>query len=408
MTPSEKIDDYARGWSGLMKLVRNGHSWSGSERNRFFLNGQNGNFHEMSHLAGLDQIEDGRGLAIVDWDQDGRLDLWYRNRNAPRLRLMLNRRESPPSLAIKLEGTKSNRDGIGAIVELLPALDGQRAVQSVKAGDLFLSQSSKTLHFGLGQENTYTQAAVTWPGGEREVFHGIDQKGGRFLLKQGTSQAIRLAARPPVNLKPQELSRPSQTSGEARIILPARVLFPEVTFRNQVAQSKTLPRDGKPRLLLLWSASCPHCQTSLKKLSDQAAAIRAANLDVLALSTDALAGPDADTAATYTLIDQTKFPFAWGTIDTPSAARIHHFQETLFDRTPAASVPLAILLDENQRALAIYRGELPISTILQDWKTLQRASDTQLYHLAPPLHGSWFTNPLPRPEVDRIFRTRKN
>ena len=82
MSPSENIVDYTEGWAGLMKLVRNGYSWSGDERNRFFLNGRQGAFHEISHLAGLDHSEDGRGLAIVDWDQDGRLDLWYRNRSA--------------------------------------------------------------------------------------------------------------------------------------------------------------------------------------------------------------------------------------------------------------------------------------------------------------------------------------
>ena len=148
-----------------MKLVRSGHSWSGSERNRFFLNGGQGRFHEMSHLAGLDQIEDGRGLALVDWDHDGRLDLWYRNRSAPRLRLMLNRRESPASIAIKLEGTTSNRDGIGAVVELLPAQKTKLLVRSVKAGDLSLSQSSKWLLFGLGDETGYTHASVIGPGG---------------------------------------------------------------------------------------------------------------------------------------------------------------------------------------------------------------------------------------------------
>ena len=83
MSPTE-VEDNIRGWSELMKLVRKGYSWSGGERNRMFLNEQGGAFHEMSHLVGLDHADDGRGLAVVDWDQDGRLDLWYRNRTAPR------------------------------------------------------------------------------------------------------------------------------------------------------------------------------------------------------------------------------------------------------------------------------------------------------------------------------------
>ncbi len=107
MSPSSENlpEDYARGWSDLMRLVRRGYSWSGGERNRFFRNRGDGQFHEMSHLGGLDGVGDGRGLGVVDWDQDGRLDLWYRNRTAPRLQLMMNRRECGESVAIRLQGT---------------------------------------------------------------------------------------------------------------------------------------------------------------------------------------------------------------------------------------------------------------------------------------------------------------
>jgi len=408
VSPSEKITDYARGWSDLMKLVRNGHSWSGSERNRFFLNGGQGKFHEMSHLSGLDQIEDGRGLALVDWDLDGRLDLWYRNRSAPRLRLMLNRRQSAPAIAIKLEGTTSNRDGIGAVVELLPAQKNTRLVRSVKAGDLFLSQSSKWLHFGLGDETGYTQASVIWPGGEKETFKGISVKSERFLLKQGTGRAVAVTARKAIGLELKALPKISNHNGSLRIILPARVPFPILTYRDQAAQLKTLTADGKPRLLILWSGICDHCKTTLQEVAKNSAAIRASELEVLALTVDGLEGPASDLTAAYDLIDQTKFRFPWGATDQRSAQLIHKFQEALFDRTPAASVPLAILLDPSNHALAIYRGEFAIAEVLQDWQTLQNATPNQLHHLAPPLSGTWFTNPLPQRAVEQLFRVKNS
>ena len=357
----------------------------------------------MSHLAGLDQIEDGRGLALVDWDHDGRLDLWYRNRSAPRLRLMLNRHESPASIAIRLEGTTSNRDGIGAVVELLPAIKGKRLVRSVKAGDLFLSQSSKWLHFGLGDKSGFTQASVIWPGGKKEIFKGIDTSMGRFSLKQGTGKAIAVAARQPIQLEANPLAKSSSNEGNARIILPARVPFPSLTFRDQSAQLKTLIRNGKPRLVILWSGTCGHCKSTLKEVSRNADQIRASELEVLALSVDGLAGPAADVSPAYNLIDQTKFPFPWGMTDPRSARLIHKFQEALFDRTPAASVPLAVLLNPASQAVAIYRGEFPVAEVLQDWRAIGTANETQLHHFAPPMGGTWFTNPLPQREVSRLF-----
>jgi len=385
-----------------MQLVRGGYSWSGGERNRLFRNGGDGRFHEMSQLAGLDHPDDGRGLAVVDWDQDGRLDLWYRNRTAPRLRLMMNRRDCGESVAIRLEGTSTNRDGIGAVVELLPAAAVGRLVSSVRAGDLFLSQSSKWLHFG--GSGGVTGAEVLWPGGARERFSGISS-GGRYLLKQGDGVArpwAKSARRIVSALEEQPLS-PTLDDGLARIILPARLPFPPVVYRNPAAQPATVGGDGKPRLLILWSGTCPHCREGLRTLRAAEQSIRAAGLEVIALAVDGLAGPTADLSAAYDLIDEVKFPFAWGLIDAGSAERIHRLQAALFDRTPASSVPLGILLDERGDAVAIYRGPFAVEDVLQDWKAIGGASERQLYHLAPPLQGWWFTNPLGRGEVVRLF-----
>ena len=400
MSPSENIDDYAKGWTGLMKLVRNGYSWSGNEQNRFFLNGRKGTFHEISHLAGLDQSEDGRGLAIVDWDQDGRLDLWYRNRSAPRLRLMVNRKESHPSVALRLEGTNCNRDAIGAIVELLPSSQNGHWVQSVKAGDLFLSQSSKWLHFGLGEETEDFTAQVIWPGGTKELFTGI--KAGRFHLKQGSGIVRQINSRQKLEMAHRQLTRPHHQSN-AHILLPARVPFPPLSYRNQAAKLLKSSHNRNPTLVLLWSSTCPGCENNLKQVASQMKAINDNQLIILALSADGIDGPKSNLNPAYELIEKTKFPFPWGIIDQKSAREIHRFQENLFDRTTKASVPLAILLDQNHRALAIYRGELSLPVLLADLKTLLSSNAIQRYHLSPPMRGTWFTNPLGQSEVDRLF-----
>ena len=400
MSPSENIKDYAEGWSGLMKLVRNGYSWSGGERNRVFLNGTKGGFHEMSHLAGLDQSEDGRGLAIVDWDQDGRLDLWYRNRSAPRLRLMVNRRKAPPSISITLEGDTCNRDAIGAVLELISPFKNERSVRSVKAGDLFLSQSSKWLHFGVGSEGLEYTAKVLWPGGTQETFTGV--KAGRIQLKQGSGVTQQIQPRPQIDINHKELIAPT-VNASAQILLPARIKFPILGYRNQAAKRLSTFGRRNPKLIVLWSGTCPSCKSSLEKFAKQQEAIQGSKLEVLALSTDGIDGPSSDLSPAYDLVEKTKYPFPWGIIDQHSALKIHQFQEKFFDRTPLPTVPLAILVDQHHRALAIYRGELVIATILADSRTLLYGNAIQLYHLAPPMKGTWFTNPLPQREVDRLF-----
>lgn len=403
MSPSEDIKDYADGWASMMKLVRNGYSWSGGERNRFFINGRKGAFYEMSHLAGLDHSEDGRGLAVVDWDQDGRLDLWYRNRSAPRLRLMHNQNQSYPSVSLRLEGTSCNRDAIGAVVELLSELKNDRSVQSVKAGDHFLSQSSKWLHFGLGTNKDESTAEVLWPNGQKETFTGI--KAGRFHLKQGSGIAQQIKARTQTTFKQEHLTLPNPSSN-ARILLPARVPFPVLNYRDQTAKRLTTKRAPNPKLIILWSGSCPNCEASLKTLTANAKGIQQNGLEILALATDGTEGPASDLSPAYDLIGKTKLPFPWGFIEQKSTQKLHRFQEQLFDQTPTPSVPLSILLDQNHRALAIYRGELAAPTILGDLREILNVMPVQRYHLAPPLKGTWFTNPLPPREVNRLFPLR--
>ena len=57
-------EDYIEGWSATYELIRQGKSWSGRERNTCYLNTGNGSFADVSSVAGLDFLDDGRGLAV--------------------------------------------------------------------------------------------------------------------------------------------------------------------------------------------------------------------------------------------------------------------------------------------------------------------------------------------------------
>jgi enediyne biosynthesis protein E4 len=104
-----------------------------------------------------------RGAAYADIDNDGALDVLITT-NGGRAYLYHNEGGENPSLRVKLQGTKSNRDGIGAVVRLINNKDQQW--QTVHSGSSYLSQSELALTFGLGQQNQADAIEVQWPSGQ--------------------------------------------------------------------------------------------------------------------------------------------------------------------------------------------------------------------------------------------------
>src|SRR5206468_10916576 len=118
--------DYEQGWNAINELIRSDGTWSGFERNVFYANNRDGTFSDVSGVVGLDFLEDGRSFALADFDHDGRLEVFLKNRNAPQLRILKNVMDDlPPSIAFRLRGTKSNRDAIGASITIETESDRQ-------------------------------------------------------------------------------------------------------------------------------------------------------------------------------------------------------------------------------------------------------------------------------------------
>ena len=212
----------------LVDMMQRGRSFSGRERNCCFLNNSSGRFATVSAVSGLDFPDDARATAVVDWDQDGDLDLWIANRNAPRLRLMRNnatRRGGFLAFQLQGNGTSTSRDAIGARVEVVAAeLKGQRLIRTLRAGEGFLSQASKTVHFGLGGSAEIEKVIVNWPGGAREQFTGITPN-GRYRLVQGTGQARRVPRRANVQLRAEQQPK-AKRAGAVRVPLVTRLPLP--------------------------------------------------------------------------------------------------------------------------------------------------------------------------------------
>lgn len=149
--------------SGAEQILDLGvHSLNGYEHNGLFRNNGDGTFTDVGWLQGADLDNDGRGVAIFDFDQDGRLDIALRNYIQPAV-LLRNTGAKRHWISFQLVGTSSNRDAVGAHIRLRTGNTWQTRV--VTAGSGYLSGSSLRLHFGLGNAKTVDEVEISWPSG---------------------------------------------------------------------------------------------------------------------------------------------------------------------------------------------------------------------------------------------------
>jgi hypothetical protein len=159
--------------------VRNINGIGYAQPPQLFLNNGSGNSNGKATFVdvaaeiggGFDQPKVGRGLAYGDFDRDGDLDLLITTNNGPAYLYRNDQTGSNKSIRIRLVGTKSNRDAIGALVKVYCG----GAVQSrlVKGGSSYLSQSELPLTFGLGKRDKIDHVVIQWPSGKTEDYKNL-------------------------------------------------------------------------------------------------------------------------------------------------------------------------------------------------------------------------------------------
>ena len=120
----------------------------------------------------------GRGMTRLDFNHDGRQDFLITHLDAPSA-LMMNQTETPNHwLAIQLVGTSSERNAIGAQVDV--HVGDQVLSNWIVGGDGYLSRNQPTVNFGLGTADKVNKIVVTWPSGVQQTF--ADPKVDAYLL----------------------------------------------------------------------------------------------------------------------------------------------------------------------------------------------------------------------------------
>jgi tetratricopeptide (TPR) repeat protein len=387
--------------SPVSALIRGGRSLSGHERKCCFLNLQQGKFANISAVSGVDFPDDGRAIGVLDLDLDGDLDLWMVNRSGPQVRLLRN--DSPPGhhyVALMLEGVKCHRDAIGARVEVRLRGDAHAPqIKTLRAGESYLSQSSKWLHFGLGTYTEIENVVVRWPGGAAEEFRGL-QPDRHYRLVQGSAGQGGGQAKPwepPPQVATRVPLKPSTCEGlkstPHRSFLGKRFLLPKLEYQPWTGRAAQVaaPR-GQPLLLVLWASWCGPCLEELQGLQARQAELSAAGLHVLALSVDGLADErtNKDDAQAFLQRHEVSLPAGMATVQLVDT--LQFFLDSLFARDVPIGVPHSFLMDSQGQLSAIYRGAVDVQQVLADQKKLS-LSGQELCNAGVPFAGRWIDIP---------------
>jgi hypothetical protein len=149
-----------------------------------FLNTGNGSFRDVAKEAGREFATPkvARGVAYGDFDRDGDCDVLLTTNAGPAFLYRNDVTNSNQSIRFQLEGRKSNRDAIGAVVRVSTSAGSQTAM--VKSGSSYLSASEKALTFGTGKATSVASVTVSWPSGRSEEHKNL-ATGRTYRLVEG-------------------------------------------------------------------------------------------------------------------------------------------------------------------------------------------------------------------------------
>jgi tetratricopeptide (TPR) repeat protein len=376
--------EYEQGWNAINELIRSDGTWSGFERNVFYLNNRDGTFSDVSGIVGLDCVEDSRTFVLSDFDHDGRQEMVLKNRNCPQLRFFKNViPELAPAIAFRLTGKKSNRDAIGASVTVETELG--RQTRWLQAGSGFLAQHSKEVFFGLGTTKGPVRATIRWPSGLLQNLSDLPPN-HRVWVEEGmppsrTDPFVKSPGSPAEALGDFSTPEVLPTATESWLLAPVQA--PDFSLRGKDGRLESLSaRRGKAVLICFFSASSAGSEDYLEQFEKLNAHRGREGLQLLFIDVDHAQGGDERQHQTRS---PQNFPILQATQDVIAIYNL--LFRSLFDRHRDLSLPTGFLLDEAGDIVKIYQRIIDNEHFGEDFKNIPR-TDAQRIAKALPFPGA--------------------
>lgn len=171
-----------------------------------------GTFTDVSDDMGVTDSDKGKGLLVFDYDKDGDLDLFIVNNLGFPILYRNDATGGNHWLRVKLRGTFSNRDGIGAVVTVERNEGGPNQYREISGGSHYLTQSEKIAHFGLGASGAPVRLVkVQWPSGIEQEFRNVRADQVLEVIEPETPYFAWLAQ----HFSPSEIEHGTETSPSA-------------------------------------------------------------------------------------------------------------------------------------------------------------------------------------------------
>ncbi len=380
---------YDEAWRAInLRLVRG--SIASRQRNVLLRNDGQGAFDHVGGALGLDLDQDGRGFAALDLDGDGDQDLVIvAARQAPQVRVFRNDHPLRRRVAIRLTGTASNRDAVGARVRV--ETDTLRVVRMVHAGTGFLSQHARELTIGLGDSREIRSLVVEWPSGARQAFEQVSLDARYRLTEGGALEQEPLrnttvgmpAGAPPDSTRPTSRMAPDATWMYEPFPAPA---FSQPDLTGTTRSLAALK--GAPALLLFWRSDADGAGSALGRLARESRRLADAGIAVLAVSLDP---PEA--AARVEAMAPAALPVVHAAREMALGWAIAH--RSLFMNRQPLGLPTTMLLDGEGHVVRVWRGTVDAAAIIADAAAIE-ASPAERLARALPFAGTFVAPLAPR------------